>query len=104
MALTEKQRNALADVLEIHQEDVNTHVAAAIGILETVQEESHEAQEELTIPAALAFAQVHALLALGLRVDSLVTILSAAVLPELAPEGIEVAEGIELGPDLEDAE
>lgn len=98
MALTKKQKKALADVLEIHQEDVNTHITEAIGILEAVQEEKAQAKEELSIPAALQFAQVHALLALGLRVDSLVTILSAAALPELAPDGIEV------GPDLDDDE
>lgn len=81
MALTKRQRTALADVLEIHQEDVNTHVGEAIATLEGVG-------GELTAAQALALAQTHALLALGLRLDSLVTILSAAALPELAPEEI----------------
>ena len=49
----------------------------AMGALEAVYSE------------ALAFAQVHALLALGIRIDSLVTIVSAAALPELAPDGID---------------
>ena len=90
MALTEEQRAALGVVLEIHQEEVSEHVRAALRCIEEATRDPKAAR------SYLAEAQTHALLALGVRVDSLVTIVSAAALPELAPEEIE------LGPDLEE--
>lgn len=91
MALTDEQRATLGDVLEIHEDEVIEHVKDALAALRSLPN-----LWELNNTQTIAYAQAHALLALGLRVDSLVSIVSAAALPELAPDGIEPA------PDLEE--
>ena len=102
--LTDDDRRSIVEVLEELTDRVAAHTGVAIEALEGVEEgydgwrdkgreRGDESGEAAYYFAAtdLQRAQVHASLALGLRLDALVTLLSVFALPEFVasfvPEG-----------------
>lgn len=88
--LNEAQRDQLAeDVAEI-EEAVRQHLGSAIEFVTQVEGGQLDSDDEGVL---LQLAQVHALLGLGLRLDSLLALAVAFTLPEHAAEPEPVAAG-----------
>lgn len=93
--LTDEQRQALAEAIVDFGEQVATHTGEAIGAIEEIEDldilnsDIPDEQMALAISAATLEVQragVHALLAIGLRLEVLTSLLTAFAMPDLAPD------------------
>ena len=93
--LTDEQRRELADAIADFGDQVATHTGEAIGAIEAIEGldilDTGVENEDMTLLIAAGTmevqrAGVHALLAIGLRLEVLTSLMTAFAMPELAPD------------------
>ena len=91
MPIDETTRNALVEVVREFQDRVTVHADQALDALELAEDDKELTAELISLE--LRRAELHASLALGVRVDLLTTLLITFALPEHALDLIGYVEG-----------